>query len=168
MGFTLGLGWHLSEKYFPKESSELLLADEPNQFVSVSEDKEPTPEERVKLPEITPEELSFRQHANQVLKSFPDKAILKEQHRDLHAPPPELREVGAELGAIEELLDKDPSLTKEGLRFYRKCALKESLLTSVRALCLHNLKTRAKATGLYPRIRWGEFPDNLHRIADKL
>lgn len=168
VAFTLGLGWHLSDRYFPKEKNEPLFSEDTNNLITVQEQKEPTPEEKIKLPEISPEELSFREHANRILRSFPNKDILKDKNRDLHKPPPELTDVGAEIGSIEELLDKNGKLIKEGLRFYRKCALNEGLLTSVRALCLHNLKTRAEEAGFKNKIRWSEFPDNLHRIADKL
>jgi hypothetical protein len=168
LSFTFGLGWHLSEKYFPKQANDPLFIEDTGATPNVLETREITPEERVKLPEISREELSFRERSNAVLKGFPTTDILKDKSRDLHLPPKELGDVGAEVGAIEELLDQNRKLLKEGLRFYRKCALQESLLTSVRALCLHNLKNRAKESGLYKRIRWNEFPENLHRIADRL
>lgn len=143
------------------------LEESPNP-VHVVEQKDAHPEEVRALPDISSEELAFRQRAQRVLEDFPKKSILKERGRDPHKPPRELVDASNELGTIEDLLDKNPELVKEGLRFYRKCALTNELLTSLRALCLHNLKTRATASGFDKRIRWNEFPDHLHRIADKL
>ena len=168
LAFTFGFGWHLSQRYFPSDKSEDFFNDKPSSVAEVLETKEPSREEVRPLPEISPEELAFRERATSVLKDFPKQEILSEKNRDLHGPPRELGDAAAEIGTIEDLLDKNPELAREGLRFYRKCALKESLLTSLRALCLHNLKTRAKKSGFENRIRWSEFPQNLHRIADKL
>lgn len=168
LAFTFGFGWHLSQRYFPKSNSATLSIVNPSDISEVVETKEPSKEEVRPLPVISKEELEFRERANSVLDTFPSKEILLQKDRDFHGPPEELGDAAAELGAIEDLLDKSPSLTKEGLRFYRRCALKESLLTPVRALCLHNLKTRAKSSGFDKKIRWNEFPQNLHRIADRL
>jgi len=170
LGFTVGLGWHLSGKYFPQEASQHPdpFFDGSAELVGVVEEREASPEEKRPLPEISPEELSFRERTNRVLEDFPKKEILKDSGRDLHKPPPELVDASTELGAIEDLLDKNPELTKEGLRFYRKCALQEALLSSLRALCLHNLKQRAERAGLTKKINWKQFPDKLHRIADRL
>lgn len=168
LAFTFGFGWHLSQRYFPKENPINFSLGNPSGVSEVIETKEPSKEEVHPLPVISKEELEFRERANTVLDAFPSKEILSKKDRDFHGPPEELGEAAAELGAIEDLLDKSPTLTNEGLRFYRKCALKESLLTPVRALCLHNLKIRAKSSGIDKKIRWNEFPENLHRIADRL
>lgn len=168
MGFALGFGWHLSNRPSIQRAAEKTENVESGGVVALSEEREPSPEENRSLPAISPEELAFRERATEVLKDFPRKEILKEKGRDLHQPPKELAEAGQELGVIEDLLEKNPSLLREGLRFYRKCALSEPLLTSLRALCLHNLKERAKKSGVEKKIRWGEFPENLHRIADRL
>jgi len=167
MSFALGLAWHFSKASLEKDGdtdgkSEVSTGS----GIAVFESKEPTPDENSPLPEISSEELAFRERAEKVLSDFPSKELLKDPKRELHRPPPELAEVGAELGAIEDLLDSYPHLNQEGLRFYRKCALKVDLLTSVRALCLHNLKIRAQKTGR--KIREKDFPDQLHRLADKL
>jgi len=168
MGFALGLGWHLSNRPTLRPEAKSLESPESGGVVALSEEKEPSPEENRALPAISAEELAFRERATEVLKDFPRKEILKERGRDLHQPPKELGEAAQELGVVEDLLEKNPSLLREGLRFYRKCALSEPLLTSLRALCLHNLKERAKKSGVEKNIRWSDFPENLHRIADKL
>ena len=168
ISFAFLLGWYLLDQFKDKSSDQTGFFEEPTNSVQVVEQRDAHPEEVRPLPDISPEELAFRQRSNQVLEDFPKKSILKERGRDQHKPPKELVEASSELGTIEDLLDKNPNLAKEGLRFYRKCALKDELLTSLRALCLHNLKTRAEKTGFDKRIRWSEFPDNLHRIADKL
>ena len=169
VSFTLGLAWHFSKNSALKTNTSAEI--QPNltgSSVGVFETKEVTPEENGPLPDISNEELAFRERAERVLSDFPQKQILKDPDRDLHRPPPELADAGAELGAIEDLLDDYPNLINEGLRFYKKCALKDDLLTSLRALCLHNLKTRAKKAGKEKEIRWKEFPDQLHRLADRL
>lgn len=169
ISFTLGLAWHFSQKSPIKNESHDEIPQKPTgSSVGVFEVKEPTPEENAPLPDLSNEELAFRERADKVLADFPEKQILKNPDRDLHRPPPELADAGAELGAIEDLLDDYPHLVKEGLRFYRKCALKDELLTSLRALCLHNLKTRAKKAGKEKEIRWKEFPEQIHRLADRL
>lgn len=167
MSFALGLAWHFSKASLEKGGETNEKTDTPiGSGIAVFERKEPTPDENSPLPEISSEELAFRERAEKVLSDFPSKELLKDPKRDLHRPPPELAEVGAELGAIEDLLDSYPHLSQEGLRFYRKCALRADLLTSVRALCLHNLKARAKKTGA--KLSEKEFPEQLHRLADKL
>lgn len=168
LGFTALLGWYLSDRFKKYPSTENDFLDEPKHNVQVVEQPDAHPEEVRPLPDITSEKLAFRERAKRVIETFPKKNILKERDRDLHKPPKELLDASGELGAIEDLLDKNPELTKEGLRFYRKCTLSGDLLTSVRALCLHNLKTRAKASGFDTKIRWDEFPEFLHRIADRL
>lgn len=169
VSFTLGLAWHFSKTGNEKIDSALELAQKPSgSGVAVFETAEPTLEDNAPLPDISSEELAFRERAERVLADFPQKHLLKDPNRDLHRPPPELADAGAELGAIEDLLDDYPDLINEGLRFYKKCALKDELLTSLRALCLHNLKNRAKKTGKEASIRWSEFPDQLHRLADRL
>lgn len=162
------LGWYLSDRFKkPSLDNDFLLEDKPD-AVQVIEQKDAAPEETRPLPDISSEELAFRERAQQIIEDFPRKNILKEKERDLHKPPRELIEAGNELGALEDLLDKNPNLIKEGLRFYRRCALTDDLLTSLRALCLHNLKIRSHKSGFDKRIRWSEFPAYLHRIADKL
>ncbi|MFM8268678.1 MAG: hypothetical protein ACKN9V_00685 [Pseudomonadota bacterium] len=168
LSFLALLGWYLSDRFRMLPTESHFIFEEKLGSVQVAEQKDSAPEEVRPLPDISAEELAFRQRAQQALEDFPRKNILKEQGRDLHKPPQELLDASAELGTIEDLLDKNPSLVKEGLRFYRRCALNEALLNSLRGLCLHNLKTRAKASGFEKRIRWNEFPDYLHRIADKL
>ncbi|NDD53330.1 hypothetical protein EBZ39_05570 [bacterium] len=165
IGFGSLLGIYLAERFQTTKAKVATPAPEP---VQVVEQKDAHPEEVRPLPDISSEELAFRERALRVLEDFPKKSVLKEKDRELHKPPKELIDASGELGAIEDLLDKNPELTKEGLRFYRRCALKEDLLTSLRALCLHNLKTRAKKSGFDKKIRWSDFPDHLHRISDKL
>ena len=167
MGFSIVLGWYIAGRYqsLGEKKGE---AFDPQSWVTVIEEKEPSVEEKKALPEISEEELAVRSRAKELLKDLPKKDILHKPDRDHHRPPPELTEAGAELGAIEDLLDKNPSLLREGLRFYKQCALQDEVLTSLRALCLHNLKVRAKSAGIENRIRWQIFPNPLHRLADKL
>ncbi|NBX92941.1 MAG: hypothetical protein EB078_11020 [Proteobacteria bacterium] len=168
IGFTAGLGLHLSNRgQKPSPPAPPTITGE-NALVSLSEQKEPSPEETRHLPDISKEEVAFRERTVEALRGFPRKDILKEKGRDLHTPPKELVEASQELGIIEDMLDKTPSLLSEGLKFYKECALSEELLTPLRALCLHNLKTRSKRAGVDGKVRWDLFPQNLHRIADKL
>lgn len=166
--FTGILGWYIAGRYQSLGENNQSNFNHPQAWVTVIEEKEPSNEEKQPLPEISEEELSFRARAKEILKDFPGKEVLHQPERDHHRPPPELTSAGAELGAIEDLLDKNPHLLREGLRFYRQCALQENILTSLRALCLHNLKVRAKSAGIESRIRWQIFPSHLHRLADKL
>lgn len=168
ISFTALVGLYLEDRFKSAAPKTIPSAEKNPNPVHVLEQKEAHPEEVRPLPSISSEELAFRERANRVLEDFPKKNILKEKDRDLHKPPKELVDASSELGAIEDLLDKNPELIKEGLRFYRRCALTNETLTSLRALCLHNLKTRAKKAGLDNRIRWSDFPEHLHRIADKL
>jgi len=166
--FASLLGWYLIDQFKKSPSEPRSFLEEPSNAVQVIEQKDAHPEEVRPLPDISPEELAFRERAARILEDFPRKSILKDRGRNPHKPPRELVDASGELGALEDLLDKNPGLVKEGLRFYRKCALTNELLTSLRGLCLHNLKTRARSAGFENRIRWNEFPDHLHRIADKL
>ena len=57
----------------------------------------------------------------------------------LHRTPPIVIEAGRDLGVIKEVLKVHESFEREASQFYKNCALNNSGVTPVRALCLTNL-----------------------------
>jgi hypothetical protein len=74
--------------------------------------------------------------------------IAKLKPSEQHKTPVALFEAGTEIGKVAEAIEKDPSLAPQGIDFYGKCARRKELSTSVRALCLGNLRDLARDANL--------------------
>lgn len=118
-------------------------------------------------PKLTESEAKFTDLTTALLKRLPKKAgiQLPPQHS---LPPVAAVEVGDELGKVEDAIDKEPSLSVIGFRFYRSCALDETLWTPARVTCLSNYMSRTKKDQTFEKIDWKEFPEEIRKKAEDL
>ncbi len=83
----------------------------------------------------------FEQTLKKAEGSLPTQAQLgKLRPKETHNTPALLFKAGTEIGKVAEAIEKDPSLAPQGMDFYAKCARRADLSTSVRALCLGNMR----------------------------
>jgi|GEM_PF-6139598 len=109
----------------------------------------------------------FQQTLEKTQAGLPTRAdISKLKPSEQHKTPAALFAAGTEIGKVAEAIEKDPTLAPQGIQFYGTCARRSELSTSVRALCLGNLRDLAKASGA-PVDEEGVSPE-IRQLADKL
>jgi hypothetical protein len=65
----------------------------------------------------------------------------------VHTTPAALINAGAAIGEVAEAIEKNPALAPQGIAFYGKCARAGDISVSVRAVCLHDLRSLSLAAG---------------------
>lgn len=129
------------------------------------------PEAKVSAARPTPTPASeepFAEFSRETLQKLPTVDQVRSRTSDFHRPPLELSEGAHLIAQVENRLRAEPRLAREGMEFYRKCALEESVLTALRAVCLRSLKDWAKKAKLKELVRKDEYSERLHFIADQL
>lgn len=117
------------------------------------------------MPVETP--VPFQQTLEKTQAALPTREqISKLKPSEQHKTPVALINAGTEIGKVAEAIEKDPSLAPQGIDFYGKCARRSELSTSIRALCLGNLRDLGKATG--SAIDEEGVSPEIRRLADKL
>lgn len=82
------------------------------------------------------------------LKTFPEKSLLRKlSSQEVHNFPEPVSLAGEFMGILKKHLKENSELMKPAQDFYGDCIHKEELATSIRALCLVNLKEIALNTG---------------------
>lgn len=112
-------------------------------------------------------ERDFERLAAKTLRSLPDKKQLQKlTEEEAHQTPRAIKEAGVELGRIAQVLHDQPEMAAQGLRFYDVCLKRESVPTSIRALCFSNARRISKKTGksFVP----GQLPDAVIHLADEI
>jgi hypothetical protein len=111
---------------------------------------------------------SFGAKLEKSFESLPTKDDLKKlTAEEAHETPEIIQQAATDLGEIAEMIDADPALVSQGADFYKKCALKNSAPSSIRAMCFADLKGLGKKYGIaLPDDR--DFPEDIRALADKL
>lgn len=91
---------------------------------------------------------NFRRQSKTILDQLPLKSDLQKlDDGQAHSIPQELLQTGRELGKLKELVIKYPNfkeLQDEAKTYYKSCADKDEVPTSIRSLCLFNRLQLAK------------------------
>ncbi|MGZ3651590.1 MAG: hypothetical protein ACXVB9_15440 [Bdellovibrionota bacterium] len=92
---------------------------------------------------------TFAKRAEEVQASLPTLDKIKTlSAEEVHSTPVAVLEAGLKLGELAETIEKDPTLAPEGIAFYGKCARRSDISSSIRALCLSDLRELSKKQGL--------------------
>ncbi len=87
---------------------------------------------------------------------------------EIHHGAPGVNQGADVLGEVATQLRADAKAIPEGVEFYRRCARDESVITSVRAVCLKRLGEWASRAAPPIRVKRSEFPADLQELADQL
>jgi hypothetical protein len=109
----------------------------------------------------------FREFLKTTLKTLPtEKNIPNDEH--LHHRPEAVANAAVPLGQLARLLTDNSLLIPDGIKFYRACAEKSELLTSVRALCLRNWIDWSKKIGMNTDGILSQFPAHIQYVAKEI
>lgn len=90
----------------------------------------------------------FRRLTDRVEAGLPTFNQVKNlREEELHHTPKILIQAGADIGDVAEAVAHNPELAPQAAAFYARCAHREELATTVRALCLANARKSAKQSG---------------------
>ena len=107
----------------------------------------------------------FAKKTRETLDSLPTVAKLRGlTEEEAHVNPAALNAAGDDLGQIAAEVQADPSLVPQAVEFYKSCAKRDDLPTSVRALCYSDHNALAKQDPL-PE---DEIPAAVRKLAQKL
>jgi len=116
--------------------------------VAVSVSTETSAPANVEAPHTVNATSTFARRAEEVQASLPTLDKIKSlTEEEVHSTPTSVMEAGLKLGELAEAIEKDPSLAPEGIAFYGKCARRGDISSSVRALCLSDLRDLSKKRG---------------------
>jgi len=110
----------------------------------------------------------FKSFLNETLLVLPTEASAKEKKVDPHHGDPGIGEASTALGKIVDEMKENPALIPDGLEFYRSCALKNSVIPAIRALCLRNLADWNEKSPRKLPFSWNDFPSQIQFIAKQL
>jgi hypothetical protein len=110
-------------------------------------------------------EASFESLAGEVQESLPTLKMLMElPAEEVHGTPELIREAGMDLGKVARALQENTHLAARGLEFYTRCAERNDLPRSIRALCLSNAKPLASRLKVERGI---SVPTSVESLADR-
>lgn len=167
---ALCLVWFISQFDKKKDTPESEVAVMPNAETTKPSPRDSIPRRKAKKVHPPSDVLSFRQKLEEKLRELPTKDEVRSAIEDgnVHRHPRPLLKSAAIFGEIAKAIYADKSKIPEALNFYHRCALKEELANSIRALCLRNLQDWSQRTPQPTRIDLTPYPTEVRRISKKI
>jgi len=109
----------------------------------------------------------FTATTQQTLRSLPNRGqIAQLSEAEVQHTPMLVVQAGRKLGQILEMLDAHPELAQQGARFYTDCALQANGVTTIRALCLANLRELSRKHQMPLPSEVENLPAQVKKLAD--
>ena len=106
----------------------------------------------------------FTQMSAEVLRALPQLSKLKGLTEDaVHNIPSIIRDAGAALGQVAQVVNDNPAFEAPAVDFYNECASQSDGVNSIRALCFAHLKQLSAKHGL--PLDENKFPPSVRRLA---
>jgi hypothetical protein len=114
---------------------------------------------------------AFAQLEKQVLAAMPSASELKKlSEEEVHLTPEPIRRGGRELARISQALEHDSTLIPRGIEFFEACALRDTYVDVMRALCLAHardyLRKQGRDLSAFPETE--KIPAAIRKMADSI
>ncbi len=109
--------------------------------------------------------VAFQTYLKTAVKSLPTFDQVRDAAKNSHDTPEIILNAGALIGGVADQMKNDANNIQPGLNFFKFCAQNESIVESIRAVCLRTLVDISSKYRNNVRVTFADYPDDIQRMA---